>query len=546
MSNKKPTTDKILSGKNDLNYTITSSSFVDTGITFIADNPHYLFDFGKQEDNNRFSIYKDESGYINFRVIDNKKNTYIVSSDVSSWRAGQLHHSAASWALNTKNARDEIHLFIDGFEVPNIIVYGSRVAPFLHEKFRTINPEEIVGKISNAIVAGTDLVTIINSQIVSSSINFTAYGIVAGGIIYIEEPGFDLAWYQILIVNGQTLTLNSLMPATSNGSIFSINKQSFDLNTPVNLYTNIAVSLMHADGYGNDLQTMSGSPIVLSVATNFTNIGVLPGSIISFSESGFAQTYVILAVNNNSLTLNDNMPTSLSGIVFYLYSGIEQEIPGVRALRPAYTVGHNPLENISTIIPDGYEEGLLTIRDLARPNDIVNNRTLSGGIFTSGKIYTDQPSLCDNGRTLAVSISGTNVDFTIPTIVNINGTIDGIPNQTYTLTFTGNTELTTIPSKFSSVNYIVVSCKPINPAFNCVVLSVREFYPITTAENSTTFPIIRYSYQTFAGNMLNVLGGNEVSDTNGFFSSEAVGNILVINSPVSVAGQNQIIAVSEY
>src|SRR5258708_12311454 len=535
MSNKKPTTDKILSGKNDLNYTITSSSFVDTGITFIADNPHYLFDFGKQEDNNRFSIYKDESGYINFRVIDNKKNTYIVSSDVSSWRAGQLHHSAASWALNTKNARDEIHLFIDGFEVPNIIVYGSRVAPFLHEKFRTINPEEIVGKISNAIVAGTDLVTIINSQIVSSSINFTAYGIVAGGIIYIEEPGFDLAWYQILIVNGQTLTLNSLMPGTSNGSIFSINKQSFDLNTSVNLYTNIAVLLMHADGYGNDLQTMSGSPIVLSVATNFTNIGVLPGSIISFSESGFAQTYVILAVNNNSLTLNDNMPTSLSGIVFYLYSGIEQEIPGVRALRPAYTVGHNPLENISTIIPDGYEEGLLTIRDLSRPNDIViirtlglniklvekeyylwnsivspapppvntimtrlpppalladvevvhilldgyligpNNSTLSGGIFTSGQIYTDQPSLCDNGRTLAVSISGTNVDFTIPTIVNINGTIDGIPNQTYTLTFTGNTELTTIPSKFSSVNYIVVSCKPINPAFNCVVLSVREF-----------------------------------------------------------------------
>src|SRR5258708_14553090 len=123
-----------------------------------------------------------------------------------------------------------------------------------------------------------------------------------------------------------------------------------------------------------------------------------------------------------------------------------------------------------------------------------NNSTLSGGIFTSGQIYTDQPSLCDNGRTLAVSISGTNVDFTIPTIVNINGTIDGIPNQTYTLTFTGNTELTTIPSKFPSVNYIALSCNPINPEFNCLVLSVREFDPIPTSENITTSPLIRYDH----------------------------------------------------
>ena len=88
---------------------------------------HYILDFGLDENANRLSIYKDVSGYMNFRVFDNKKRSYSISADVSSWRANDAHMVAASWKLNTRNNRDEMHLFIDGQEVPNIIKYGQKL-----------------------------------------------------------------------------------------------------------------------------------------------------------------------------------------------------------------------------------------------------------------------------------------------------------------------------------------------------------------------------------------------------------------------------------
>jgi hypothetical protein len=71
------------------------------------------------------SLYKDGEGYLNFDVIDKKGRIYKLSSDVQTWKAGESHQIAVSWKMNTVIARDEIHMFVDGYEVPNLYTWGT-------------------------------------------------------------------------------------------------------------------------------------------------------------------------------------------------------------------------------------------------------------------------------------------------------------------------------------------------------------------------------------------------------------------------------------
>jgi hypothetical protein len=699
-----PPTDRIFSGTNSLTYTINTSgtSNVAQGITFVADNHHYLFDFGKTENQNRFSIYKDESGYMNFRVIDKNRNMYIVSADVSAWRAGQLHYVSASWALNTKNNQDDIHLFIDGFEVPNIIVYKSKVSPYLHEKFRTVNPEEVVGAISNAAVSSVDLVTVAGSPTVTSSINFTSYGVV-GGTLFVEEPGFSPTGYTISNVDGQTLTLTSPMPLSTTGSTYQVNPATFTVKTEIDLYANVAVSLLHTISGGTGLaSTVSGSPIIVTSPTST----VLPGYSIVLNDPRFSPIYTVLNVAEDGyLTLNDNMPVTASGVPFGIYSAA-QEIPGVNALRPAYEINRVTANGVDTVqltiinqaLPgdivlintfglnnrfvdkkfylwngpfvkdppqveaDGYvlppnimwqimtssgvtvlsgTDGLVTpnydtsanfysasanfsnipdimdctlyiigqifnppntpprpfeypssgpilvpdningttfsISGLVDSNDITINKPPVNNIMTrlpppillsdvrvthvlldgylvpamgAAIIMTDQPSLSDTGRSLSIMVAASNValqsdgqTFVTPVTVTIDGyTIIGPHSET--LTFNQNGIQSPV-YKYISVSNISVNCTPVNPNNPALVLSIEELFPITEPEFSTVYPIIRYSYQILSGNTLSSVNDGYVTDVNGFFSSEDIGNYLVIKSPANVAGQYQILSVSE-
>ena len=165
------------------------------------------------------------------------------------------------------------------------------------------------------------------------------------------------------------------------------------------------------------------------------------------------------------------------------------------------------------------------------------NSTLSGGIFTSNHLITDQPSLSDNGRTISVTINGDNIDYSTSVSVSLKGTRNGVPNSTETLVFSGNgTKDTT--GKFSLMNYTIVACKPINSLKGSATIKLREKQPITTAESSATVPVIRYSYQMSVGNTLSgSLGQMTVSDPNNQFSRENIGNYLIIYSPPPVAGQ---------
>ena len=145
-----------------------------------------------------------------------------ISADISNWAAGQKHHIAAAWRLNSQDHRDEMHLFIDGFETPNILRYGGRPTSVATDRFRTIKPEITGGTIPNNIINGTDLQTSFGSNIVSSSyVNFSIQGIVPGNQLQINEPNFST--YTIIAVNGNNLTLNASMPSSfTNANFLSI------------------------------------------------------------------------------------------------------------------------------------------------------------------------------------------------------------------------------------------------------------------------------------------------------------------------------------
>jgi hypothetical protein len=536
---------------------------------------------------NRFSLFRDASGYLNYKITDNKGNIYVVSADVSSWKAGQQHHVATSWVLNSLTKQDEMHLFIDGVEVPNVIKYGGQVSELLHQKFRTISTEDIIGQILKSIVGSTDLVTSAGIFTVTSSLNFTDLGINIGDTIYIDEVDFNTSGYSITNVNGNTLTLASAMPVSATNCKFSINKTSFSVTTQINLFKNIAVSVIHTTIEDIDLVTTALSNVVSSVGHNFQTAGVVVGDLIKINQVGFASYYIVAGVSGNTLTLSDVMPLTTSGTSFYIYSTDETELPGQRALFPSYEITR-----------DGYYGNVLTIKAGATKNDIAlirtlglnhgrvknkyylwgntsnilntrlpspitledvkiyhtlldttvvgpTNSTLSLGVFTSNNILTDQPSLSDNGRTLSVTISGDNIDYSSSVSVDIVGTINGVAAATETLTFSENGTKYTA-GKVSLTDYIVVTCKPVNTARGCCTVKISEKETITTQENSLLVPVIRYSYQMLVGNTLaGTSGANTVQDLTNQFSKENIGNYLIIYSPAPVAGQYLISAVSD-
>jgi len=585
-----PNNFKIFTGTNSINISMTGNVPFNRGITFISDLDHYLLDFGEQTNKNRLSIFKDVSGYFNFKIWDKNKISYQVSSDVSNWKSGDLHHIATSWKLNTRNNRDEIHLFIDGLEVPNIIKYGEKLQPYLHEKFRTVNPEEIAGLSNYDIIASTDLKTIVGSPIVTSLINFGALNIAPGNKIFIDEIEFDPNGYTILSITGQSLLLNSNMPINLVDARFSINRTNFNVTSNINVVPNIAVSTSSVFFSGTDLSGTSGNSSVTSAA-DFNSAQILPGYLLRVDDGySLPLTVTILQVSQHALTINTTLPVNLNNVNYWIYAN-ENEIPGVRALNPSYSVSKDGyFNNILTISNNVFAKDLIFIRTLGLNNRTVkkqyyvwsdnvenilmtrlpppisldevsvtkiilpnitvgpNNSTLSAGIFTSNNLIASDPVSSQNGRTLAISLSGNNTDFSTTTQVIINGVV-GISTINETINF-NNYETKNSVNKFISVNYVKVIVKPINPTKSALTIGIREKYSMTYSEDSGAVPVVKFSYQIGNGYNLfadgyNIDGYYSVTDLNNTFSYGHIDNTLIIHSPPSVAGYYLITDISD-
>lgn len=574
----KPTNLSILTGTKSLTLNITAtSSGIDEGVTFLSDIDHYILDFGKEVNKSRLSIFKDVSGYINFRVYDNRKTSFAVSADVSNWRAGDLHHVAASWKLNTFNGRDELHLFLDGFEVPNIIKYGQKLQPYLHEKFRAINQEEIIGLIDRDIVSSIDLHTEIGSAVVTSSLNFSSYNIFIGDNIIIDELGFNPAGYSITNISGQTLTLSDTMPLTLTDGRFTINRTQFTVNSDIDVAPNVAVYTVHPVLTGTDIDGIMGSDIVTSASVDFEVEGIEAGSLIRINNNFLEPTYHILQVSGNSLALTDPMPVGFSATSFQIYDNNEVEIPGVRAVRPAYSISkdvnfnneltisndvfagdlvlvktlglnHRKVKKQYYVWSDGYENILKTqlpppisldevkITKILLSSSMVgpSNSTFNLGQFTSPNFTTTPLSVSTFGRTVSLTIAGNNVDFNTPVSVVIDGVSGGV-SVAETVLFSEYGTLDSV-NLFTSINFISVVVTPVSSSRNALTISAKEKYAITHSENDSFAPIVRYSYPIGAGYTLYNDSAFSVRDDSFTFSSLDIGNYLLIQQPALVAG----------
>ncbi len=90
-----------------------------------AGRRHYLLDVSTDEGS--LGLYRNGSGYLTAETRLDNSIEFNISSDVSNWQAGQLHHVAMSWKISSPDQTDELHLFIDGDEVPNQVSFGSNM-----------------------------------------------------------------------------------------------------------------------------------------------------------------------------------------------------------------------------------------------------------------------------------------------------------------------------------------------------------------------------------------------------------------------------------
>ena len=108
---------------------------------FITDKFKYIYDNYSEINSDRVSLFKDGKGFLNFEVVNNNES-YKLSSSIKHLEKGSLHNFSTSWRLN-RNFGDELRLFVDGEESPNLIKFGSNYNIIIEDKFADIQKERL-------------------------------------------------------------------------------------------------------------------------------------------------------------------------------------------------------------------------------------------------------------------------------------------------------------------------------------------------------------------------------------------------------------------
>jgi hypothetical protein len=158
-------------------------------IFITSDKRRYFIDSAISDSNSRISIFKDGKGFLNFRIYDfevgEKNSTYNIATSIKHFMFGEVHHIAASWKLNSTDESDQMHLFIDGFEAPNLYKFGGTIPLKLNSKFSDISQEILQDYLFRNITYSADMVGSISAgdnKILSSSISGTE-DIISRGIL---------------------------------------------------------------------------------------------------------------------------------------------------------------------------------------------------------------------------------------------------------------------------------------------------------------------------------------------------------------------------
>lgn len=471
------------------------------GFSFLADDLHYIFDFGKENNKNRISLFKDGSGYLCFSIYDNQGALRQISKDVSDWLAGEKHHIGISWKLSSSDLRDEMHLFVDGFEVPNILKYGGRPISSSSDRFRTIKPEYVVGTVPKNVINGADMHLAAGSSIIySDSVNFTTGGIVGGDLV--EFPELGLGSYTISSVSGNQLTLSSIIPLSFDNAKFTVNAYSVVVSSQLAFYKNIVVSVLR-DGVETELAGLRADLPDYSIDKNALNQDVL--TILGDALVGDTILVRTLGLNHRRIRERQFVYGSSSSI-------IKTQLPA-----PINLSEVNIYSVLLPLVPIGPD-----------------NATFGSGVFTANNLTTYQPSNGTQGRTLSVRVTSSNTDFTTPVSVTING------STTETLLFSSAGIKNTV-NKFSSISDVDVIVTPYYSTANATSVEIKEAYSLMYSEGNNDYPILRYSTQVSSGYGTLSGVGDLLTDSSGSFVDSDLNQYIVISSPGPAVGTYSIV-----
>jgi hypothetical protein len=486
-----------------------TSGFSLDGITFSSGDTHYLFDMLYRDDANRMSIFKDGTGYLNFHVIDNRMivdniiGSFNLSSDVSSWKSGELHQIAASWRFNSDYEKDEMHLFIDGEEVPNLFKYGGNPKATSDFDFGNVAEETVIESATRPIVGNYDGSTLANSSLfISETVNFADRGIEIGDSLIIlenspdgeESPNLG-APYTVTGVGSNTITVDRDFTQTLGNIHFTINQVITTVDTPINFQDFILVTT-DTDGNSVELKGIDADQPDYSV------------------RRGADNTHVITI--NNGISLGDKVVIKTLGLIFrqlkeriFVYGSTDE----IRLLAPApVTLGD--VKITSVLIPKNLisaNNGFSLVNTFIGPDLI----TLLEGQFDG--YYSVSNSV--SGRRLSVRLSGDNIDYTfnLNTVTIIGEAFSGASFET--ITFTEND--TMISSEYwITLNRIEVSVIPIDTTKPAGLVEVKEYKPLTESENNGDFAeVVKYSNGVFKLEVYGS-GGMEFIISQGYYDIE--------------------------
>lgn len=441
-------------------------------IRFGSDNLHYIFDAGFAESNNRMSIYKDGSGYLNFRIFDDTGNRvngaarqFAISTNISDWVANDIHMVSASWRLNSYEGIDEMHLFVDGQEVSNLFKYGGRPQTTSTDIYKTIASEELTASATKTIVGDNDGVSIAGSDnFTSANSDFINDGIVATDTLEILDDTADAGTYTILsVTDANTLVLDSSLTLSLSDINFSVNKTDFVVNTNIDVEK---FAVFAVDGYGvtTELHGLS------SIKPDYSISRVGGTNTLSILDNVGAgdQVYV------NTLGLTQGRCRDITYQYLDGYSTIETRFA------PPSNLTHFDIYKIPFM--------RTSIEANASPYGLDGYFTISGNDADGYFSNLCQPSETTQGKRYSVTLGGIdNIDFTGTNRVILYG--DGYSGSTSeTLTFTSYGTMTTT-EYFTSLVYVDASFDGYDGYQSLGSLEIIEAIPFTQEENDGYYAI---------------------------------------------------------
>lgn len=493
------------------------------GVDFQSDKVRYIFDTGVEAARTRMSLYKDGRGFLRYRVYDSNGRVKMLSANVRDWETGDIHHVAAAWKVGTVEQRDELHLFVDGREVPNTYRFAGYlpVPSTGGVKFMDTAGETLVASASFATVGGSDMITVAGSDTVySASATFGADGVQVGAsftILDLTTDGINTRTSPYVfvaeIVDDNRLRLE-IGPAGSGipyeavssltGVKYSVN-QRYLATVSDPLIEKVRLYAVSPTGEGTELR----SPSALDPD-------------YSFDRDGY-QDFVVL---NNGLLIGYDL-------VLYSY-GLTQQ----RSKQLAYVWPFRKTNLLKTIMPQPTAVSKIRVTNIIsrRENIAAGAFALVATVIGGHPVQTlaanmafCQPSEGTTGRRLAVTIMGDNFNFSGFNQVTITGdTYDGYGGETLIFTKTG-TETTT--RYFKSLTSVSAAFTPLDISKPAGTIEIREALPLTQQENGGNYAQVRLSVLDQYGSN-GTFSSSQFTDGYARFGIEDINKVLYIETPL--------------